>query len=155
MVLLFFTMFLGIYFVRQSETCEETNPGLYGFVSTYVWFVFILHVSINLLVVILYCAFLRMAFLARLAKTSQAAADDTFDSIPIVDQTTIQIDEVTFENTCCVCLEELLGNQPVKKTPCDHMIHADCLKSWLDVGKTCPMCRTDLDVACRESAVPV
>ena len=145
---------LGIYFVRQSTTCQETNPSLYDFVRFFVWFLFFLYTFLYLFCLIAFCIILRLSFLSRLAKTSNAAAKDTFDSIPLVSQESKQI-EASTESVCCVCMDELIGDKPVKKMPCDHMIHAECLKTWLNVGKTCPMCRTDLDVAVREAASPV
>ncbi|CAN0908359.1 E3 ubiquitin-protein ligase CIP8 [Linum grandiflorum] len=55
------------------------------------------------------------------------------------------------EPACCVCLDTLdflpSRAQSVKKTPCNHLFHGDCILNWLLVadksggGGTCPICR--------------
>ncbi|XP_022851833.1 E3 ubiquitin-protein ligase ATL6-like [Olea europaea var. sylvestris] len=46
------------------------------------------------------------------------------------------------ERECSICLSEyenreLLGHLPV----CNHIFHFDCIKIWLEINRTCPLCR--------------
>lgn len=45
---------------------------------------------------------------------------------------------------CPICLQLLEENQTVRKTPCDHTFHSDCLDSWCVKNVNCPVCRHDL-----------
>lgn len=45
--------------------------------------------------------------------------------------------------SCAICLENVTGN--FYQLPCDHIFHQDCLKNWLESGKSdCPICRTNI-----------
>lgn len=49
------------------------------------------------------------------------------------------------ENTSCpICFDEYDDSSMVSSTKCLHFFHKECLKKWIDVNKTCPICRTDL-----------
>merc|ERR1719265_2693627 len=50
-------------------------------------------------------------------------------------------------NECCVCSEEYTSATPMKRTPCGHYFHTECLEKWLKVARTCPLCRLDLEDA--------
>ena len=62
-------------------------------------------------------------------------------------------DELSQENTCIICREEMRPWDPVnnpgavdrvrpKKLPCGHTLHLGCLKSWLERQQVCPTCRS-------------
>lgn len=49
---------------------------------------------------------------------------------------------------CIVCMDDCLpfsqidhSNHKVKKLPCNHFLHLNCLKSWMERSQTCPICR--------------
>lgn len=39
-----------------------------------------------------------------------------------------------------------------RTTPCNHFFHAACLKKWLYVQQSCPMCHWDLSFKTRKEA---
>lgn len=39
---------------------------------------------------------------------------------------------------CVICLEELLGAQPIARLPCLCFFHKNCIDSWLARGRACP-----------------
>lgn len=62
-------------------------------------------------------------------------------------------EELSQENTCIICREEMRPWDPVnqpgavdrirpKKLPCGHVLHLGCLKSWLERQQVCPTCRS-------------
>ncbi|CAL9211162.1 RING-H2 finger protein ATL39-like [Musa acuminata AAA Group] len=45
---------------------------------------------------------------------------------------------------CCVCLSVVEEGEVVRVLPsCDHRFHAACVDLWLQVHRTCPLCRAD------------
>ena len=46
------------------------------------------------------------------------------------------------EGDCAICQDEL-GDE-AKKMHCGHMFHFDCLRPWLNIHNTCPVCRIPL-----------
>jgi hypothetical protein len=159
-------LFWGIISVQLSDTCQETNARLYEFVSFFAWLVLL--VPIFLLVITCTTTGI-LIYLSTLARSPKAASKDTFDIIPNVKlgpngapEDTVANQDAS-DNICCICMLPFGGDRPgrfkamirkpsypaVKKTPCGHMMHAECLQPWLNVARTCPICRTDLDEACR------
>nr|CAD2180144.1 unnamed protein product [Meloidogyne enterolobii] len=55
------------------------------------------------------------------------------------------------DNTCIICREEMTVESGVKKLPCNHIFHPNCLRSWFQRQQTCPTCRTDVLAATRRS----
>ncbi len=47
-------------------------------------------------------------------------------------------------NVCPICLMQLEKNDLVRKTPCSHTFHSNCIDSWCLKTLTCPVCRADL-----------
>lgn len=45
---------------------------------------------------------------------------------------------------CCICFEDL--NKPVMEPNCNNIFCGSCLLSWLKDKKTCPLCRTEIDI---------
>jgi E3 ubiquitin-protein ligase synoviolin len=51
------------------------------------------------------------------------------------------------DTICIICREEMSSapgdtSQQIKKLPCDHIFHKNCLRSWFQRQQTCPTCRT-------------
>ena len=48
---------------------------------------------------------------------------------------------------CAICLCDYQANEDVACMPCDglHMAHARCLRVWLEVQPTCPVCRWSVE----------
>lgn len=47
-------------------------------------------------------------------------------------------------NVCPICLMQMEKNDLVRKTPCAHDFHSNCIDSWCLKTLTCPVCRADL-----------
>ncbi|WVZ04520.1 hypothetical protein V8G54_025326 [Vigna mungo] len=55
------------------------------------------------------------------------------------------IEEKT-EDSCSICLEELaIGSRAIRLPhPCSHIFHSHCIKKWLNINHTCPLCRRNI-----------
>eukprot|EP00741_Cyanophora_paradoxa_P017804 tig00021017_g17196.t1 len=42
---------------------------------------------------------------------------------------------------CSVCLSEFKKNDPLRRLPCKHMFHENCIMPWLRTDDRCPNCR--------------
>lgn len=46
--------------------------------------------------------------------------------------------------SCAICLESYQEGESLRKMPCQHTFHKDCVDHWLESRTTCPYCRMDL-----------
>lgn len=56
----------------------------------------------------------------------------------------IEQEQVDMKLQCSVCWEDFQLNEQVKKLPCSHVFHNDCICPWLSNHGTCPICRKSL-----------
>ena len=42
---------------------------------------------------------------------------------------------------CSICLDPMLDSMPVLGMPCSHFFHPNCIREWLRVEGSCPLCR--------------
>lgn len=45
---------------------------------------------------------------------------------------------------CAVCKDQFVVDVTVKRLPCNHMYHPDCILPWLSQHNSCPVCRFQL-----------
>lgn len=67
------------------------------------------------------------------------AAKRIVDDLPVVELTVEQGDVV-----CAVCKDEMVLEEEVKRLPCRHLYHGECITPWLGIRNTCPVCRFEL-----------
>mmetsp|Transcript_2204 Transcript_2204/g.3671 ORF Transcript_2204/g.3671 Transcript_2204/m.3671 type:complete len:384 (+) Transcript_2204:180-1331(+) len=48
---------------------------------------------------------------------------------------------------CPVCLDEMKVRDVVKRLPCKHMFHPNCVIPWLERHNSCPTCRYELETS--------
>ncbi|KAL7536480.1 hypothetical protein ACHAXR_007191 [Thalassiosira sp. AJA248-18] len=53
----------------------------------------------------------------------------------------------SYQKECCICMAEYTEGEVIVATPCDHVFHKRCCQEWLQLSRTCPVCRTDLPEA--------
>ncbi|CAF0746850.1 unnamed protein product [Brachionus calyciflorus] len=46
---------------------------------------------------------------------------------------------------CTICLNEYENSENVRRLPCMHLFHVNCVDQWLKMNKKCPMCRVDIE----------
>lgn len=143
----------GIILALNSTTCQIRMSNLYNAVIVYAAlgivttvFTFVNAVGIQTLVLWM----MRHGMLT----TDAAAPAGTLE-----EQSVVAFDKAEFgdDATCSICLSDFTASQEIRKTKCGHCFHTQCLKGWLNVNHTCPLCRQDLacpsgDGACNEFA---
>lgn len=45
------------------------------------------------------------------------------------------------EAKCCICLEQFQSGNELRRLPCLHSFHAECVDKWLVINNACPVCR--------------
>jgi len=66
------------------------------------------------------------------------ATEESIRGIPVIKVTQQHLDE---ELQCSVCFENFELDEDVKKLPCNHLYHPQCIDPWLVQHNTCPICR--------------
>lgn len=49
--------------------------------------------------------------------------------------------EPTSSSTCAICLEDYKNKEKLRKLPCSHKFHKDCIDTWLSLKNNCPVCK--------------
>uniref|UniRef100_UPI0037E84250 E3 ubiquitin-protein ligase RNF115 n=1 Tax=Semicossyphus pulcher TaxID=241346 RepID=UPI0037E84250 len=70
------------------------------------------------------------------------AEKDMISSLPTV---CISKEQTDCRLECPVCREEYSLGESVRKLPCLHFFHSECIVPWLELHDTCPVCRKSLE----------
>ncbi|XP_046397529.1 mucin-5AC-like isoform X2 [Ischnura elegans] len=85
----------------------------------------------------------------RLAHLNRGATQETIErftfphSYKKVKRSTDDLEDNT--EKCTICLSEFEENENVRRLPCMHLFHIDCVDQWLSSNKRCPICRVDIE----------
>ncbi|XP_070493346.1 protein kinase 4 [Chironomus tepperi] len=52
---------------------------------------------------------------------------------------------------CTICLSQFEVDNDVRRLPCMHLFHRDCVDQWLVTSKHCPICRVDIEAQIKYS----
>lgn len=75
-------------------------------------------------------------------KGSPPASRSVVENLPLVELTK---EELLGKNVACaICKDEILLEEKVRRLPCSHCYHGDCIMPWLSIRNTCPVCRFEL-----------
>eukprot|EP00930_Biecheleria_cincta_P098050 TRINITY_DN89738_c0_g1_i1.p1 TRINITY_DN89738_c0_g1~~TRINITY_DN89738_c0_g1_i1.p1 ORF type:complete len:298 (+),score=40.75 TRINITY_DN89738_c0_g1_i1:86-979(+) len=130
----------GLALAYSSTTCQTVMPNLHSAVTVYaglgiVTTVFTLVNAVGIQTFVLWM--MRHGMLT----TDAAAPAGTLEA-----QSVVPFDKAEFgdDGTCSICLSDFTSKTEIRKTQCGHCFHTQCLKGWLNVNHTCPLCRKDL-----------
>ncbi|XP_017071858.1 E3 ubiquitin-protein ligase Iruka [Drosophila eugracilis] len=56
----------------------------------------------------------------------------------------ISAEDVERKIQCSICWEDFKIDETVRKLPCSHLYHENCIVPWLNLHSTCPICRKSL-----------
>ncbi|KAK9675919.1 hypothetical protein RND81_11G041500 [Saponaria officinalis] len=71
------------------------------------------------------------------------AAKSAVEAMPRVE---ITEDNENERGECVICLEEMSVGSVMKKMPCQHGFHENCIDKWLGIHGSCPVCRYKMPV---------
>jgi len=68
---------------------------------------------------------------------------EQINSIP-VEKYLVPLTGLEEPETCSICIDEFRQEQELRKLPCQHRFHKNCVDEWLKISSTCPNCKADL-----------
>mmetsp|Transcript_101999 Transcript_101999/g.202508 ORF Transcript_101999/g.202508 Transcript_101999/m.202508 type:complete len:310 (+) Transcript_101999:86-1015(+) len=83
----------------------------------------------------------------RLPRSPAAAPEDLIERLPTLPYDAERFNDDApsgYPTACPVCLDAFGEDRPITGTPCGHAFHTHCLGGWLQVARSCPLCRVDL-----------
>mmetsp|Transcript_48900 Transcript_48900/g.140033 ORF Transcript_48900/g.140033 Transcript_48900/m.140033 type:complete len:306 (+) Transcript_48900:3-920(+) len=156
----------GRMLLARSATCEQTSPQLHSFVGIFSCVFLALH-SIHVAWLVMTVAGIPLLlFLARrgslhpfllwlashgLLQTAGGASPNTIYELEAVEYRPELFADPDVasdsrpQGECCICLQAYEATKPIRRTPCGHFMHHECLGMWLQSARTCPACRANLD----------
>lgn len=81
--------------------------------------------------------------LLALDDTSHAHSGASYDKIEQLPVSVIKPTDV-FEEACSICLETPVVDDVVRRLPCMHAFHLQCIDEWLERQANCPICKMEL-----------
>lgn len=140
-------LIIGIYFLTQSRSCQETNPKLFN----YSWLLWGFPAACWIMGQIISCCLMSLVFWLRHSGILEVEPGPWSAARPGLVQAleTVGFSPEHFsEPECPICQESFSTEDVIKKTPCGHVFHEECLKKWLEnYARSCPLCRLDLQSA--------
>ncbi|RRT72246.1 hypothetical protein B296_00008426 [Ensete ventricosum] len=76
------------------------------------------------------------------SKGSPPAAKSVVENLPSAVMT--KEDAADIDADCAVCKDGIVAEDRVKRLPCLHHYHEECILPWLEIRNTCPLCRFEL-----------
>eukprot|EP00927_Polykrikos_kofoidii_P062881 TRINITY_DN57682_c0_g1_i1.p1 TRINITY_DN57682_c0_g1~~TRINITY_DN57682_c0_g1_i1.p1 ORF type:complete len:332 (+),score=48.45 TRINITY_DN57682_c0_g1_i1:156-1151(+) len=65
-----------------------------------------------------------------------------------------QILETAVNDACAICQQCMEVGETVRRLPCAHLFHGDCLERWLRVKLTCPLDGSSVDAVLDDGSAP-
>ncbi|KAJ8750710.1 hypothetical protein K2173_015891 [Erythroxylum novogranatense] len=81
---------------------------------------------------------------ANLEPRAPPASKEVVANLPIITLTEEILSKLGPDAECAICKENLVVDDKMQELPCKHTFHPPCLKPWLDVHNSCPICRHEL-----------
>jgi len=140
----FVLLSLGFAWLNDSKTCHETNPVLYEFAETYLLYQTLAWAVLSFLCFGLVAVVLQVRRLDVSRQGHGAARAGIVDELECVRYSVDMLYDDKEPVECCICQEQFEIRQVLRRSPCSHVFHGDCLGEWLQLSRSCPLCRTDL-----------
>jgi len=93
--------------------------------------------------------YMRVVEQRRLAAVNRGATQDTIERFTFphkykrIKRATDELEDNT--EKCTICLSEFEDSEDVRRLPCMHLFHVECVDQWLSSNKRCPICRVDIE----------
>mmetsp|Transcript_9069 Transcript_9069/g.21737 ORF Transcript_9069/g.21737 Transcript_9069/m.21737 type:complete len:372 (+) Transcript_9069:50-1165(+) len=127
----------GVENINLLPNCSDAAPGLWT--ATLAHGVGLVVYSVYLLISFIGVGNLLENLLRRgLLRSANAAPKGCLED------NTVEVSQVEEGYECPICLEEVTLEGTVMTKDCHHVFHTHCLRHWLQVNSTCPLCRVSL-----------
>ncbi|KAI4375259.1 hypothetical protein MLD38_013150 [Melastoma candidum] len=83
----------------------------------------------------------------RRGTAGSAAAKDVVERLPVMEVKEGMFKGSDGDGACAVCKNNVQVGERVKRLPCLHYFHEECIVPWLKIRNTCPLCRHELPTA--------
>jgi len=149
------TILTGAWIYFYCKTCHGTSPEVFLYLKLYLLFICTVW-TLQFSVLFGFVALIFWMHRNGLLETGGGQVAARKDLITEIATVPYSPDLFAGGNgQCCVCQEDFGSDKPIKRTPCGHFFHEDCLGGWLgDFAKTCPLCRSDLEAAVDQQGQP-
>ena len=78
---------------------------------------------------------------------NRGASAAAIAALPLV---TLTAADVSARKACSICLSDYVeGETSVRRLPCGHLYHDNCIMPWLERNSTCPNCRLSVECAAK------
>lgn len=124
---------IGQVWFYKSQTCSDTNPTVY-WSSLVLFFVRNVFLCPQLIVLFVACAFVMLKVCC---PRSISVSQREINSLP-----RRTVDESSPQEECAICLVEYHSGDEIRRLPCSHEYHVQCIDRWLSGAANCPTCRT-------------
>lgn len=121
----------------ELPNCRDAAPGLW--IATLAHGVGLVTYTVYLMVSFVGVGNMLHALLRRGMLRSRDAAP-----VSSLEDNTVPAVDIEEDYECPICLEEIEEESGVMTKDCHHIFHRQCLKHWLQVNSTCPLCRLSL-----------
>jgi len=139
--------FVGAWWLLHTHDC---SPVLWHTVSILVSYTFFF-ASIVILLPLMFCISITIAIRRGWVVVDgvalPAAPEGFVDTLPKRIFNNLTFDDRIFPRMCPICLDIFVSDDAITATTCSHTFHTHCLRAWLGLRRTCPLCRVDLVVA--------
>lgn len=130
---------LGIVWLLNSSSCSPC-PGLFS-MSMYVILWAVARICFS-------TALYRYCF-ADLPATMEAilpqgASQELVEKLPLIKYSPWQPERGRGESGCAICLCAFEAEEQLRRLPCGHRFHRDCIDTWLQRSRKCPLCLGDV-----------
>ncbi|CAK1580818.1 unnamed protein product [Parnassius mnemosyne] len=66
------------------------------------------------------------------------------DQLASLPSETVSADQAAANTSCSVCWDNFLEGESISRLECEHVFHSACIRPWLQLHATCPICRRSL-----------
>ena len=76
--------------------------------------------------------------------TNQGMSREQINEIPIISFEKNSQTAKGEEEKCSICITEYENGEKIRKLPCSHLFHPECVDTWLVQNSSCPVCKHDI-----------
>ena len=152
-------LWLGVAFVTNCQTCQDTAPHLFYSSRDFVFCLVTCLVFLILPLAFLPCVYVYLVRAGASSFVNITTPPNVIENLEVLDYDPDIFNDSIYPKECCICMSEFRnynvendveqngGNclEHIVKTDCGHVFHKSCLSGWLSgSSRHCPICRSNL-----------